>query len=487
MKKHIIKIAFGLFFLYSGMSLISCRKQLDQDPSNAVRTSNTFKSIEDFEQNAKGMYYQMTHAEHYIGGSDESISWVSSMDLMADNLITQQTGRGSQRAYSRWLYLPTNVYPTFVECYSIIRSANAIIENKDNIEGTEPYYGEALAVRAMVHFDLLRLYSKPVSGPQAAPGSLGVPYVTTTDIQDQPSRPTVKESYDKVVEDLLLSLDYINSDNGIGRLNKTVVYGLLSRVYLYGGEWQKCINASTDCLALDSDPGSISTFPGIWKDDLGSGGVLFKVRFTQQDVGVDGILRVGVGYNQISGGGYRSEWVVTKSLFDLFRDEDVRKSSYIETAPFSGVDYNAVIKYLSKADGTPPGIVDVKYLRVAEILLNRAEAYAVLNQDGPALDDLDALRSERYTDFTAGTESGQSLKDAIQLERRLELAFESDRWFTLKRLGLPVQRDNFGDYADGTGTPTPAPTLAADDYRWQLPLSQNDLQANSNLQQNPNY
>lgn len=487
MKKQIIKIAFGLFLLSSGTSLVSCRKQLDEDPSNAVRTNNTFKSIDDFEQNAKGMYSQMVRAEHYIGGSDESISWISSMDLMADNLITQQTGRGSQRAYSRWLYIPTNAYPTFAECYSIIRAANAIIENKDKVEGTEPYYGEALAVRAMVHFDLLRLYSKPVSGPQAAPASLGVPYVTTTDIQDKPSRPTVKETYDKIVDDLKLSLDYINTNNGVGRLNKTAVYGLLSRVYLYGGEWQKCIDASTDCLAANNNPGAIDKFPDIWTD-VTNDGVLFKVRFTQQDLGVDGVIRIGVAYNQISGAGYRNEWVATKSLFDLFRDEDVRKSSYLETAPFSGVEYNAVIKYLTKGDQqTPPTIVDVKYLRVAEILLNRAEAYATLNQDGLALDDLDALRSERYSDFTAGTESGQALKDAIQLERRLELAFESDRWFTLKRLGLPVQRDNFGDYADGTGTPTPAPFLGADDYRWQLPLTQYDLQANPNLQQNPNY
>src|SRR5690606_37866859 len=142
--------------------------------------------------------------------------------------------------------------------------------------------------------------------------------------------------------------------------------------------------------------------------------------------------------------GIRSEWVATYGLFQLYDTTDVRLLSYIQPdAPFSGATYNAVIKYMGRNDGTPPGIVDLKYLRVAEVLLNRAEAYAMLNMDGDALADLDHLRENRYTDFTPGTESGQALKDAIDLERRLELAFEGDRWFSLKRKGLPVEREDF--------------------------------------------
>lgn len=471
----------------ASLSLVSCRKELDQDPSNAIRVENNFRTLADFNQATKGMYYQMVHAEHYIGGSDEPVSWVSSLDLVADNLITQQTGRGSQRSFSRWNYLPTDNIPTFDEGYWIIRGANSIIENKDKVTGTENFYGEALAVRGMVHFDLLRLFSKPVSGPQADLNGLGVPYVTTTNFDDKPSRGTVKETYDKVVQDLVTSLDFINTNNGVGRLNKAAVYGLLSRVYLYGGEWQKCIDASNECLALAPSITSRANFANVWKD-ASNDGVLFKVRFTEQDRGADGQIKVGVAYGQIIGSGIKSEWVVAKSLYDLYMDEDVRKNAYIRTVTFSGAEYNAVVKYLQRADGTPPQIVDVKYLRGAEVLLNRAEAYYRLGgSEAEALADLNQLRAERYANFTPGTETGQALIDAIMLERRLELAFESDRWFTLKRLGLPVERDSFGDFADGTGTPATSILLPAGDYRWQLPLSQMNMQSNPNLVQNPGY
>src|SRR5690606_29351565 len=144
-------------------------------------------------------------------------------------------------------------------------------------------------------------------------------------------------------------------------------------------------------------------------------------------------------------------------------------------------------KYFAKADGTTPGIVDVKYLRVAEVLLNRAEAYFNLGDETSALADLNQLRENRYTDFTPGTETGSALSDAIALQRRLELAFEGDRWFDLKRKGLPVERDDFGDFSDGTGSPCFVKTLPAGDPRWQLPIPLYDQHANPDFEPNQGY
>ncbi|HET8573198.1 MAG TPA: RagB/SusD family nutrient uptake outer membrane protein [Edaphocola sp.] len=466
----------------------SCKKQLVQDPSNAIPTGNAFQTVNDFELADQGMYYQMVHAENYIGGADAPISWISTMDLLADNLISQSTGRGSQRTFGNWQYNKSNTTGMFEDGYRIIRSANAILENIANIDGAaqkDNYEGEALAVRAMVHFDLLRIYSKPVSGPQADLNGLGVPYVKTTDVKDKPARGTVKETYDNVVADLIKAATLINVDNGVGRLNKAAVYGLLSRVYLYGGEWQKCIDASTECLNSGVDVASITDFPSIWTDQSESG-VLFKIRFTQQDEGTDGTIAVGVGYSQTGPTGVKSEWVCSYSLAQMFDTNDVRTDAYILPTTYNGIDYNAINKYMGRPN-EPLGLVDVKYLRVAEVLLNRAEAEANTGDDPAALDDLNHLRENRYFNYTAGTETGQALKDAIQHERRLELAFEGDRWFTLKRLGLPVERDNFGDQADGTGTPYFVKELPAGDIHWEIPLLQTDIQANPNLKQNPGY
>jgi hypothetical protein len=468
----------------------SCKKQLVQAPSNALPLANAFKTVSDFDAAAKGMYYEMVHSNNYLSGEDNPIAWASTLDILADNVITQQTGRGSQRTFGNWQYNKSNTTFMFEQAYTIIRSANAIVENIKNIDGTPQqsnYMGEALTVRAMVHFDLLRVYSKPVSGPQADLNALGVPYVTTTDIADKPNRGTVQATYTNVVADLVKAVDLINDDNGEGRLNKAAVYALLSRVYLYGGDWQKCIDASTACLAVNSDPASIGAFPGIWTDSLDNG-VIFKIKVSEQDLDGGQPVKIGVGYNQQGpDGGLKSEWVCAYSFFKMFDSTDVRTASYLTLTTSNGINYNAIIKYQGRPNGGTLDLVDIKYLRVAEVLLNRAEAYTMIPNDVSALADLDALRMNRYSNFTPGAEAGQALKDAVDKERRLELAFEGDRWFTLKRKGLPVSRDAFGDYADGTGTPYFVTSLPAGDNKWQIPLYIGYINGNTNLVQNPGF
>lgn len=471
---------------------VSCKKDLNQVPTNAVPSENAFATVSDFDAATRGMYFQMVHADNYIGGQDLPVSWASTLDLLADNLISQSTGRGSQRTFGNWQYNATSTTGMFDQGYEIIRSSNAILENISAMDGhpeKDNFEGEALAVRGMVHFDLLRVYSKPVSGSQADLNGLGIPYVTNTDITALPSRGTVKETYDAVVKDLTKAVDLINDDNGIGRLNKAAVYGLLSRVYLYGGEWQKCVNAASTCLGMTGDVASLTEFPQIWTDQSESG-VIFKVKITEQDRGNKSdpghAITIGVGYSQTVPSGVKSEWVCSYSLAQMYDSNDVRTDAYILPTTYNGVEYNAINKYMGRPGGTL-GLVDFKYLRVAEVLLNKAEAEASLSNDAAALDDLNHLRENRYFTYTPGTETGQALKDAIQYERRLELAFEGDRWFTLKRLGLPVERDSFGDQADGSGTPYFVTELPAGDKHWEIPLYFGYIQDNPNLKQNPGY
>ncbi|MBW8245305.1 RagB/SusD family nutrient uptake outer membrane protein, partial [Muricauda oceani] len=100
---------------------------------------------------------------------------------------------------------------------------------------------------------------------------------------------------------------------------------------------------------------------------------------------------------------------------------------------------------------------DIKVLRAAEVLLNKAEAQFEIDP-AAALTTLNILRDARYTSYTGG-ETGQALEDAIQYERRVELSFEGHRFFDLKRRGEAVQRSNNGDLADGSGTPPEILTL----------------------------
>jgi len=150
-----------------------------------------------------------------------------------------------------------------------------------------------------------------------------------------------------------------------------------------------------------------------------------------------------------------------------------------------GNDYNAVKKFLGET-GQVNGRVDIKVMRAAEVLLNRAEAQYELGLETAALASLDELRDQRFTSYTGG-ESGQALEDAIQFNRRVELSFEGHRFFDIKRRGEAINRSVFGDIIDGSGTPAEVLTLPAGDFRFQLPIPIDEINANSNMEQNEGY
>ncbi|WP_245529068.1 RagB/SusD family nutrient uptake outer membrane protein [Aequorivita sublithincola] len=178
--------------------------------------------------------------------------------------------------------------------------------------------------------------------------------------------------------------------------------------------------------------------------------------------------------------------MVSYPFFQLFADDDIRKDAYTLQARNGALQFNAIKKLFAREDGENPGRVDIKILRAAEAKMNIAEAEYNLGNEGPARIALDAIRTKRYTTPPSG-ETGDALRDAIRLERRLEFAFESQRFFDLKRWSLPVERGSFGDLKDGSGTPSDAQNLPVGNPKFQLPIPQTATDLNPNLQQNPGY
>jgi hypothetical protein len=458
---------------------MSCRKsELNLFPYNQVETSQAFNTEADVNLAINGMYTGLRASGSYYVGT-----WNIVPDVLADNLIISQAGRLTLKTYGEWRYTGEDTYGLFSGGYTIIRRPNAILENiekfpagafKDNAKG------EALALRAMVYFDMSRVYSKTYLNAAATDSTM--PYVTTTEPTNTPAKEPVKGFYDKVIADLTQAQTLINTTNGVGRLNKAAVAGLLSRVNLYKGDWPGTIAAATTALGGTPNLPSIANFPLIWTDQT-EAGVLFKVKNTT----VDNINTPGVNYYQAVTGGVKSEYVVEYNFKQLFGATDVRTSSYITTSAFNGTNYNHVKKWAGRP-GQPAGVLDGKVIRTAEVLLNRAEAYYRNTNEPLALADLNLLRANRYSDYAPIVLAGQALLDEILKERRLELAFEGDRFFDIKRRNASIVRDaTKGDKADGTGTPYVFTTMAAGSYKFQLPFPQAEVNFNLNLKQNPQY
>jgi tetratricopeptide (TPR) repeat protein len=463
----------------------SCKKELTKQPYNAVSEDQAFKTATDFQNAAKGIYERIAFSQGYYGGD-----MIIVPDLLSDNLITNANGRGTFLNTSRWLYNADNTLGLWQTGYSIIRSANGVLANIDNgvVSGTvkDNLKGEALALRAWVHFDIARTFAKLPTNAINPTVDLGIPYVTSTDANALPAREPIADVYNKIVKDFTDALPLVSTSSSTvanGRINKAAVAGILAKVYLYMAKYQEAVDAATTSLNINSNVGSSANLAGVFKDATNEG-VLFKTRILDKDR-----ITIGVNYSQTGTSGVKSEFVATKDFYDMYAATDIRKSVYFQVSPYNGVNQIHIAKYFGRASGNA-NTVDAKVLRVADVLLIRAEAYARLGKLTEALADLNALKAQRYSPYVPFSGTLAQTLDEILKERRLELAFEGDRFFDLKRLNLPVTRTTvYGDKADGSGNkfPSYAQTLPVGDYRFQLPIPQTEINVNTNMKQNPNY
>lgn len=494
MKQTHILISRVLGSLLLLLTAASCTKQLNLTPYNQVDATQAFNTKSDFDNAIRGVYRMMLAPRgtegysSYYGGSDY-FSFVGAADIMSDNTTRFSLGRGSAATFHNFQVSGNATTSFFQDGYAIIRSANAVLDNLKNLKSdpsASNYQGQALAVRGMVYFDLMRVFAKTPANASAA--DLGVPIVLTVgSATAKPKRDLVTAVYAQIESDLTTAAKTISSSNSDVQMNRAAVFALLSRLYLYEAKYPQCIAAADSSLALQSDPASLSTFPQIWTDATETG-VLFKLKVTATTVDNGGAsITVGVGYGQTSGSGDKAEYVPAFDFQQLFKPADIRRTSYFRPGFFSGDSINYINKYAGKVTGNQ-ALVDVKLLRVGEVYLNQAEAYYKTGDMVNALLSLDALRANRYANFISGGETGPALINAIWLERRLELAFEGDRFFDLKRRNLPVTRSTTnGDLKNGTGSPDVTTSIPAGDYRFQLAIDNNTINANTNILQNPGY
>lgn len=470
-KYMLVAIVATLMISYS-----SCDKRLDLKPFDGVETELAFQKPTDFTNAINGNYSGFKR-DFYYGGQH-----IIMPDLLSDNLALCSEGRRSKQSIFIWEMSGDLTWGgLWTDAYKVINRSNQILENIDILDSGDfknNVTGQALAMRALAHFDLARAFCKAPS--QAGSSDLGIPYVTSSDASQKPSRPSVADTYGNIIADFESAAESID-ENGAGKLGKNSVNALLSRAYLYMGDWAKANEKATSVINSGMMVADTASFAQIWTDETDNG-VLFQVKITDQDN-----ISPGVEYSQ-TGEEVRSEYVPDYDFYTKYTDTDVRKAAYFSTSPFAGKDFNHVIKYASRP-GSDLNVTDIKVIRMAEVYLNRAEALANLGMDAAALADLDVLRANRYTDYAAGSEAGNDLKDAIDLQRRLELAFEGHRIYDIKRQGEGVSRSSFGDEADGSGLTVPASASAmpAGDTRFEFPIPQSEINANTNMEQNPGY
>ncbi|MBS1655696.1 MAG: RagB/SusD family nutrient uptake outer membrane protein, partial [Bacteroidetes bacterium] len=136
---------------------------------------------------------------------------------------------------------------------------------------------------------------------------------------------------------------------------------------------------------------------------------------------------------------------------------------------------------------------DYYLLRLADIILLKAEAQNETGNSSAAATTLNIIRARVGLSPVSTSLSQAAMKTAILNERRLELAFEAQRWDDLVRAGVAttvMQTLNEYTYTCDGGVPGPAVRM---DYshcvqnRWIMPIPQLEMDVNPNLVQNPGY
>lgn len=230
--------------------LVSCNSFLDVQPKGTVEQDKQFADLQGCMDAMYGVYASMASVSLY----GQALSW-GFVDWIAQ-LSYDKYGSYPEVWYAnQYDYEHQNVRPMidaiWSDAYKCISYVNNILENvKEQPGETNLDYslirGEAYAIRAFLHFDILRLFADNyLLSPEAG----GIPYATTFDLNNKPVY-SLKEVYDRIIADLdqaerLLEkdveMDDVNASSEYREkrwmhCNKYAVWGIKARVYHYKGE-----------------------------------------------------------------------------------------------------------------------------------------------------------------------------------------------------------------------------------------------------------
>lgn len=301
--------------------------------------------------------------------------------------------------------------PTFYwnAAYAAIAQANQALKSIEDLGGGPEFSaqkGEALVCRAYAHFMLVSIFSKAYN-PATAAQDLGIPYVTEpeTVLLGSYSRGTVEEVYNNIDKDLTAGLPLIENDYEVDAFHftKEAANAFASRFYLNTGEWQKVIDAST--LALGTNPGAVTRdINNLYRNTPGAN---LRQLYTSSLEPVNLLLVSGESVYT------RNSATARYQLSTSLRDELFRT-----TGNGSAWDYplfivgdgdlgltvlklNEYFRVTNQAAGIGIPFSTFILISTDEALLNRAEAYAMLEQYDNALADINLSYASKLRNYGA--------------------------------------------------------------------------------------
>lgn len=445
------------------LMIISCDSFVEVDlPSSQLTSSTVFEEPATANAAMTDIYSKLRDNGMLTGnGSGINVA----LGAYADELdYFGGTSTGTNFFYNNTV-LPANgtIQGWWSDSYNQIYAANAVYEGvnastKLTQSTKDQLMGEALFVRALIHFNLVNTFGD-------------IPYITSTNyVQNQTvNRIPTTQVYTKIISDLqtaqaLLPTYYFGGTRI--RPNQFVATALLARVYLYNGNYTEANNAATQVINETATFALESNLNNTFLKDSQS-------TIWQLIPQTDG-RNTDEGATFIFNAGPPSFVALRSELVNSFETGDLRKTHWIKEVTNGSSSWYHAYKYKEQTLTATTNEYSV-ILRLAEQYLIRAEAKAQLEDLTGAQQDLNTIRNLAGLSNTNAVTKEEILTAIIQ-ERKVEFFTEGgQRFFDLKRNG---KLDN---------------ALSGIKPGWNstdtlLPLPESELLLNPNLlPQNPGY
>lgn len=478
-------------------SLVACEKFLDEKPQSDLTKENTqtqeqvsaYSSVSDAKSEINGVY-ALFKADIYEGNT----FYIG--DCMSDNCYIGGDGVSEEQLDNLTVSATNSVIATsWSQFYAIVGSANNVIENVKLMDSSliddatrAQIIADAKFARAWVLFDIVKYWGD-------APMTLQlIPSITVDNIDKwypimYPSRTSEEEIYAQIISDLDENTIKNLPSKSAGAFCGTqgAAYGLLAKVYATMGKKSErdyskvvdmCDNVIKQGYSLVPDFESLWTVDGKFSSES-----IFEMYFS--DTAEQHNWAYWVLLTDVSGDvvvSWRRYCTPTQDLvakFDKEKDVRYKSSIYWTAVPYDtywpAKNYPLAYKIRQKES-------DIILLRLADILLLKAEALVELNRPKEALIIVNDIRNRAGLSGLSLSLSVAEARLAVENERQLELLFEGQRWWDLIRNERMEEVMKLAHDKNGNLRFSEIPA-----WRAKLPIPQAQIDINERLTQNIGY
>ncbi|WP_256013966.1 RagB/SusD family nutrient uptake outer membrane protein [Desertivirga xinjiangensis] len=480
------KIIFKISILFIISVFYSCEKFLEREPIGRIGKEALFSDVNGARLALNGSY------NHMLSYYRKEYGMYA--DIASDNVFKRVDGPAVMLSQFDFVSNPEEDEAAVGHIWqSILESLNNVNNVLNALPGLASTYpnqiaeierikGQALVLRAICHFDLCKTFAQPYNFTSDA-SHPGVPVLLKTPAPGTLiSREPVKNVYNQIIADLNESLPllktHFSKDQAI--VNYYAAVGLLSRVYLYMGESDKCIAAANEVIADNVfSLASATEYAEVFLKET-IPGPSKEVLFHLSGKGIPNTISsmdINSAFSDSSGA-----YIASNKLIELFDENDIRKSTMFTVRKTPGVNYGTMsTKKYANGKVSKDDPFYVKVIRLSEVYLNRAEAKFQKGLYPEAAEDIRIISQRSHPSQTISItyNTPQELEQIIQNERNRELCFEGHRLFDLTRTKKDLVR--------GAGCNSSVCLLTYPNNKFILPIPRPELDANKGMKQNPGY